>query len=351
MSFILNAVTSCPDFFVNQHDFIKVLTNNWPHQKKIIDSISIDLENQGKFLSLPLNYYSDLIDSGKRNIIWKAEAIKLQSENINKIQVQTPIDLDTIGLIVSATSSGISSPTLDGLMMNKFSFSNNTLRVPLFGLGDLAGLVGINRINDYLEANPEKAALLMVTELSSLHFHFRDDSEKSINNAIVYGDAAGAVLMLGNKHPLSGTSLVEIIATGSAFIKESEDASALCMLENGFVMNSKNEILDIVKKHLDKNLNSFLEKFKISTKDITFYILQPNGPKVLEAICETLNIGKDKIVISRKSMEARGNTSGASFIHVLEETLKTADLAPNSLGLMMSMGPGFCFEFSLIKKH
>jgi alkylresorcinol/alkylpyrone synthase len=351
MSFIITAVTSCPEQLVQQTEIKNLLSKIWPEKSSLIEQFTDSSTVESRHFTLPLNYYRDLKDMGKRNIIWKAEALRLQTENIKKLLEESKIDIADIGLIASATTTGLAVPSLEALIMNQFPFSPNTRRLPLFGLGCLAGVAGVNRVNDYLLGHPEKAAILMVTELCSLTFQLDDDSVGNIIGTSLFGDGSGAVLMVGKDHPLAAAINFEIISTESIFYPDTERVMGWDMIENGFQIMLSNEIPALVKKQVGKNIDEFLSKNKLTSSDINYFVVHPGDPKMLEALSETLNHQKDKFALSWDSLKTRGNTSAAAVLHVLEQTIDSADIAPNTLGLMMAFGPAFSLEISLIKKH
>ncbi|RPJ72328.1 MAG: type III polyketide synthase, partial [Alphaproteobacteria bacterium] len=322
----------------------------WPHKASFIDQFSDSTTVNTRYLSLPLNYYQDLHDSGKRNVIWKAEACRLQKINIQKLLDETKIDINDIGLIASATTTGIAVPGLDALMMNQFPFSVHTKRLPIFGLGCLAGVAGMNRVNDYLLGHPTKAALLMVTELCSLTFQLEDESIANLIGATLFGDGAGAVLMVGVDHPLSKSASFEIMTTESIFYPDTERLMGWDMIDSGFQLVLSNDIPLLVKNQVRQSVDEFLIKNEITINDIAYYIAHPGGPKVLEALCESIEIPKSKLSLSWESLSNYGNTSAASVINVLSQTIETSDIVPEKLGLMMAMGPAFSLELSLVRK-
>lgn len=350
MTYILNAITSYPEFRVNQDDVKKLLISKWPSKTKYIEKLSSSNCVEGRNLTLPLNYYQDLFGIGKKNIIWKAEAFKLQKENLKNLLETSGIDISDIAMIVSATSTGLMAPTLENLIINEFGFSPETIKIPLFGQGSSASIAGINLISEYLSTHPKKAAILMVTELSSLSFQINEDKESSMYNMISFGDGAGAVLMVGENHPLGNKKFFEIMGGISFLIPESEQVIKLDITDNGFEMRYSNDIPKLIKENLKEKINLFLGKFKITKEDISFYLVHPEEPAILETFAEALSCSNDKFALSWKSLSARGNIPGVSFLQVLEETISSADIAPGGFGLMISTGPGFCLEFSLVKK-
>jgi alkylresorcinol/alkylpyrone synthase len=350
MSFIINAVTAYPENQVHQHDVQLFLKSVWPDKSDFIEQFMESTSVKSRNLTLPLDHYQDLGDSGKRNRIWKDEALRLQNKNIKKILHDSEIDIKDIGLLVSASTTGIAVPSLEALLLNQFSFASTTKRLPIFGLGCLAGVAGINRVNDYLNGNPTQAAILMVTELCSLTYQFSDQRTANIIGTALFGDGAGAVLMVGNSHPLSKKASFEIIATESVFYPNTERLMGWDMVESGFQIVLSSEIPNLVREHVGKDIVSFLKKKSLTLHDISFYVAHPGGPKVLEALQDAIEISKDKLALSWESLYQHGNTSASSVINVLEQTILTADIAPGSLGLMMAMGPGFSLELGVVKK-
>ena len=350
MSFIIKAVTSCPEELVLQSDIKNHLQKNWKEKSSAIEELIDRSSVYSRHLSLPLNYYQDLHDFGKRNIIWKAEALRLQTNNIQKILTETEIDIADIGLLASATSTGVTVPSLEAMIMNKFPFSPNTIRLPLFGLGCLAGVSGINRVHDYLSTYTTSAAILMVTELCSLTFQLGDVGVANMMSTSLFGDASGAILMVGKDHPLVKLSHFEMMASESIFYSDTERTISWDMMESGFQISVSNDLPSLVKENLVKSIDHFLHKNKLTRSDINYYIAHPGGAEFLNILGETLNYDKDKFGLSWESLKTRGNTSGAGVLHVLEQTIASADIAPESLGIMLAMGPAFSLEMSLIKK-
>ncbi|MDO9180951.1 MAG: 3-oxoacyl-[acyl-carrier-protein] synthase III C-terminal domain-containing protein [Bacteriovorax sp.] len=357
MSFIVNATTSYPEHSINQVDFFNFISAKWASGASLVNELfntnpSINSKMiASRNFTLPLNYYPDLNEAGKRNIIWKAEACELQIKNLNKIFEETSVDIKDIGLIVSATSSGIMIPGLEVYMMNKFPFLPNTKRLPVFGLGALAGVAGINKINDYLIAYPDKAALLLVTELPSLSFEFNKEDLENLLRLCHFGDASGAVLMVGNDHPLAKNAPYEVLLAESIIYPETQALMGTSLNDTGLNSFVSKEVHNIFKTQLVTSVDNLLGENKISRNDISFYIVDVEEVFCLTSICDLLDIPKEKLALSWEGLSRYGNTASVTAIDILKQTIFTADIVPNQLGLMIALGPGMGLELSLIKKN
>ena len=350
MSHIVKMISSCPETRLSQSEIKDYLLKIWPKKKLEIEKCFSCSSVTSRYFSLPLNYYQDLHDVGKRNIIWKAEAMDLQSQNMQKLLDESGFNFEEIGMLASVTSTGISVPSIDALMMNKFSFSPNTIRLPIFGLGCAGGISGMNRITDFLLQHPEKAAILMATELCSLTFQFGDANSANMISTATFGDASALVLMAGKDHSSSKNAQYEIISSESIFYPDTEKVMGLEILENSFQIDVREEASLLIKSHLEKNIERFLAKKKLTRSDINYYFASPSGANFLQAVSDALDLSKDKFGLSWESLNDRGNTFSVGVLHVLEQAIASAEIMQGSLGLILSIGPAFCVELCLIKK-
>jgi len=350
MAYIVNAVCAYPENIVRQDEVRRILKRLWPDQGQAIHRFSESTAVASRHFSLPLKEYGKLGHVGERNTLWKKVALYLQRKNLQHLHDKTNFDFSEVGLVSSATTTGLAVPSLEALIMNHFPFSSTTKRMPLFGLGCLAGVAGMNRVNDYLQGHKDKSAILMVTELCSLTFQFKDCSIQNIIGSALFGDGSAAVLMVGENHPLAEKASFEIVQNESIFYNHTERIMGWDMVEHGFQIVLSNDIPDLVHTHVGRNIDEFLEKNYLSRSDVKFFIAHPGGPKVLEALTATLGRSKEDFRLSWESLKDRGNTSAASVVNVLEHSINRTDIKKGSYGLMMAMGPAFSLELSLVKK-
>ena len=68
-----------------------------------------------------------------------------------------PRDIDAL-FFVSVT--GVASPSVDARLVNRMGLSPNIKRVPMFGLGCVAGAAGLARAADYVRAFSDQIAVV-----------------------------------------------------------------------------------------------------------------------------------------------------------------------------------------------
>lgn len=350
MPYIHTVATQFPRHLTSQEEVLSVVTQLWPDKRIELEQFFNSSGVRQRSFVKPLGEYKDLGDFGKRNVEWKKNAVELQKNNIEKILTANKIRSEDLGLIASVNTTGLCVPSLEALLLNKCSLSSHIKRLPIFGLGCLGGVAGINRVNDYLLGHPNECALVLVTELCSLTFQFTDHSIANAVGTALFGDGTGAVLLLGDNHRLANHSPLEVLATKSHFYHDTENLMGWSMVENGFQIMLSPDIPKLVKENLGKNLQSFVHECGYELNDIDFFVAHPGGPKVLEAMMESLKIKKETIALSWDSLAEHGNVSAVSVIDVLKRTLEKNNIRKGCVGIMLAMGPAFALEMTMVKK-
>jgi alkylresorcinol/alkylpyrone synthase len=234
--------------------------------------------------------------------------------------------------------------------MNRLRLPAETKRVPIFGLGCVAGAAGIARCADYVRAYPEQVALLLSVELCSLTLQRGDLSIPNLIASGLFGDGAAAVVVAGDGVPPNGASWgPAVIASRSAFYPDTERVMGWEISEDGFKVVLSAEVPDMVVRHLRRDVDAFLRDQGLGLGDIASFVCHPGGPKVLEAMERALELPPDALELTWRSLREVGNLSSTSVLLVLERTMSERRPPAGSYGLLLAMGPGFCSELVLLR--
>jgi alkylresorcinol/alkylpyrone synthase len=236
--------------------------------------------------------------------------------------------------------------------------SPNIRRIPMFGLGCVAGAAGISRAADYVKAHPSQLAVLLSVELCSLTLQHEDLSVANLVSAGLFGDGAAAVIVAGEKCDLPGPQVAsgrlelagpKILGTRSVFYPETENMMGWAISEKGFRIVLSSEVPNLVRERLGGDVNAFLSEMGYARGDIGNWVLHTGGPKVLQATQAALGLEGGQLDASWDCLRKTGNLSSASVLVVLEEVMKRRRPEPGTLGLLAAMGPGFCSELVLLR--
>jgi alkylresorcinol/alkylpyrone synthase len=222
----------------------------------------------------------------------------------------------------------------------------NIKRVPIFGLGCVAGAAGISRAADYVLAYPKQVAAVLSVELCSLTLQQEDISIANIISSGLFGDGAAAVLVSGAERKDDGP---EILATRSVFYPNSEHVMGWDISEKGFRIVLSREVPEVVENHLAGDVDAFLEEQGLTRSDIESWVLHTGGPRVLEATATALDLPEGALAASWDCLRRNGNLSSASVLFVLEEVMMKRRPAAGTYSILAAMGPGFCSELVLLR--
>ncbi|MGK5093695.1 3-oxoacyl-[acyl-carrier-protein] synthase III C-terminal domain-containing protein [Deltaproteobacteria bacterium TL4] len=352
MPHILSVSHAFPEHYYSQHTLSEGLRKLWIKRDlnvDVFDRIQKNVQVQGRYLAYPLEDYYQFQNLQQSNQAWIKAALDLGQKTLASLFKKSSLSPQDISLFASTTVTGIAVPSLEARLMNVFPFNPHLKRLPLFGLGCLAGVAGISRVADYLKGNPGDAALLLSVELCSLTIQKDDLSIANIVSSGLFGDGAAGVLMVGEQHPLAAQSKAKIIAYQSVFFPDSEHVMGWDVMETGFKIVLSSGVPKFAEKELEPFVKKVLKKHQLTLKDIHHWVAHPGGPKVIKAMEKGLKLPSDALAITKKSLETLGNLSSSSVLIILEETIKQRHPKSGEYGVMLSMGPGFSAEMVLLQ--
>jgi alkylresorcinol/alkylpyrone synthase len=302
----------------------------------------------GRHLAMPAEDYTSLRTWGQANDIWIKVAQELGEQALCRALHHAGVDAQALGALFFTSVTGISSPSIDALLINRMGLPQNIRRVPIFGLGCVAGAAGIARCADYVRAYPSQAAALVSVELCSLTLQREDLSVANLISSGLFADGSAAVVVTGDDFsvPVPGPS---IVATRSVFYPETEEMMGWQVSEKGFRITLSPQVPVLIREHLGHDVDAFLADHGHRRSDIKSWVLHTGGPKVLEATADALELRNGQLDASWDCLRKVGNLSSASVLCVLEDVMKNRRPEPGSLGILAAMGPGFCSELVLLQ--
>lgn len=301
----------------------------------------------GRHLALPLEQYEQQITTwGAANDAWIEVAQEVGEAAIRDALDRAGMTTEEVDCLIFVSVTGVATPSIDARLMNRLRLKPGVRRLPIFGLGCVAGAAGISLAADYVKAYPDHVAILLSVELCSLTLQLQDLSIPNLISSGLFGDGAAAVVMVGEACEASGPS---VKATRAIFYSDTERVMGWDISEKGFQVVLSAEVPEVVRTHLRQDVDRFLEDQGLSRKHISSWVAHPGGPRVLEAMQEALDIPRQALELTWRSLERVGNLSSASVLLVLDETMADHRPEPGSLGLLLALGPGFCSELVLLE--
>jgi alkylresorcinol/alkylpyrone synthase len=309
-----------------------------------------------RHLALPLTAYAGLSGFGEANDAFIDVGLGLGERAVRQALDAAGLTALDVDLLMTTSVTGIAAPSLDALLVGRLGLRDDVKRIPIFGLGCVAGAAGIARLHDHLRGDPDGVAVLLSVELCSLTFQRGDPSTANLVGSALFGDGAAAVVMVGERRArtLAATSRASgraprVVATRSRFYPDTERVMGWDIGASGFRLVLAATVADVVDKYLRDDVEGFLGGHGLRIPDVDTWVAHPGGPKVIDAIIRSLSLRDDALDVTRRSLSAIGNLSSSSVLHVLQDTLAAGGGRPGTPGVLLALGPGFCAELVLLE--
>jgi alkylresorcinol/alkylpyrone synthase len=338
---VASVMVEFPPHQVGQQEALSGLTGFGGPQ---FDRFGASAGVQTRRLAIPLAQYGKLSGFTEANDIFIETALELGERALLSALDAAKVKPADVDMVFSTTVTGLAVPTLEARLATRVGMRPDVKRMPLFGLGCVAGAAGVARMNDYLLAYPDQVSVLLAIELCSLTLQRDDYSIANLVAASLFGDGVGAVVAKGSARATMGP---RVLATRSRIYPDTEDVMGWNIGTNGFQIKLSTEVANVAEKYLGEDVRNFLSDEGLTPADISTWVCHPGGPKVIEAVEHTLELPADALDYTRKSLRDNGNLSSVSVLDVLRANMADPP-PPGSFGLMLAMGPAFCSELVLL---
>lgn len=243
--------------------------------------------------------------------------------------------------IVVASTTGIRTPSLDAVLMQKLGMGLTSLRLPVFGLGCAGGVAGLARTADLFRATGGPY-LFIAVEVCSATFQKNDTSKSNLIGTSLFADGAGAVVLSDN-----GTG-PEVRQGHSTLFADTEDIMGWDVTDTGLKVRFSRDIPTFVRTQLPLVITQACQTWGVDQAELRTFVTHPGGQRVLEAYADAVGRPLEAFEIAFDVLQDHGNMSSASVLFVLAEMLRQNRLEPG-YALMSALGPGFSSEQLLLR--
>jgi alkylresorcinol/alkylpyrone synthase len=290
---------------------------------------------------VPIEWYERLHEWPERNQVYLESALDLLECATRRALERVGRQPDEIDAVVVVSTTGIATPSLDALLMERMNLRRTVQRLPIFGLGCAGGAIGLSRAAALARMNPDALVLFLVVELCALCFRRDDFSKSNIVATALFGDGAAAALISCTGEGAS------IIGGGEYTWPDSLDVMGWEVTAEGFKAIFSRDIPELVTTKLHDVAEGFLAGHSLTLRDVDAFVCHPGGAKVLDALESAFELEPGALRTARDVLRDYGNMSAATVMFVLERTI--ADSLPWKRALVSALGPGFTAGFTLLE--
>jgi alkylresorcinol/alkylpyrone synthase len=339
---LLAIATAVPPHLLDQDDVIRrvrALFEGAPALERLIP-VFVNTGIHRRYSCVPVDWYDHPHGWAERNRIYAASALDLIETTTKKLLDSTGLDKHAIDAVIAVSTSGIATPSLDAMLIERMGLRPDVRRLPIFGLGCAGGVIGLARAADQALAAPGETVLFVVAELCTLSFRRDDWSPSNIVATALFGDgAAGALLSTAGTGPV-------FVASGEHTWPDSLEIMGWEIADDGFSAIFSRDIPQLVATRLRGAVEQFLGRHGLALADIDRFVCHPGGAKVVTALEEAFGLRRGALAGAREILRGYGNMSAATVMYVLDQMLANAPRW--NLALLTALGPGFTAGFTVL---
>ena len=290
-----------------------------------------------RYSAVPIDWFDREQGWQERTQAYLDSAGALFVEAAGQALAKAGIAARDVDVVVTVSSTGIATPSLDARIGKRLGFRQSISRVPVFGLGCAGGVSGLSIAARLARGEPGAIVLVVAVELCTLAFRRDRGTKADVVAAALFGDgAAAAVLQVQS----GGGARARIGMASEHTWPATLDIMGWSVDPIGFGVVLSRALPKFVEERLAAPARRFARS--AAAADAPRFICHPGGAKVLAAIETALDLDDGTLAVERDILRDFGNMSAPTVLFVLERTLAAGF---SGSAILSALGPGFTASF------
>jgi alkylresorcinol/alkylpyrone synthase len=343
---LLSLATALPPHRISQVQAKEIGRELFSGRKALYDRLSGVFDNagiEGRNLVAPLDWYAGDHGWQSRNDLYLRASEALFEEAALKAIAAAGLEPSDIDGVVSVSTTGIATPSLEARVGPRIGFKAAVQRVPVFGLGCAGGVSGLATAARLAAADPGSRWLFVCVETCSISIRLDTDDPAALVATALFGDGAAAAVV-----STSGKGHAVITGAGERQWPETLGIMGWRVEDPGLAVVFDRAIPPFVTAELAAAVDAILMDMDMTRSDIDRLCSHPGGAKVITAIEDALDLDEGSLDLEREVLHDHGNMSAPTVLFVLQKLLARG--LPQRT-MMTAFGPGFtCSGLMLERK-
>jgi alkylresorcinol/alkylpyrone synthase len=341
---LISLATSVPPHILHQKDVESAAHTSFAHRYPEFERLAPVFANTGVIKRhgvMPIDWYLEPRGWPERTKVFLEGGEALFVDAARSAIERAGLTPDKIDTVVTVSSTGIATPSLEARAAGKVGFRPDITRVPVFGLGCGAGVSGLSIASKLAQASLGKNVLFVALELCTLAFRLDVLSKTNVVAVSLFGDgAAAAVLRAGDG------GAIQIEGCGDHLWPDTLDIMGWNVDPEGFGVILRRSVPSFVLENIKPAVSGILQGMNLSLQDIERFVCHPGGTKVIAALETALSLDQGSLDCERQILAEYGNMSSPTVLFILERVLASKK---SSRSLLTSLGPGFAASCVALK--
>ena len=333
---LLAIATASPPYKLDQEVVAAAAKGQFAHRFREFDRLFPIFRNAGiarRQAVKPMEWYVEPRTWPERTAAYVEGAVALFVEAAEKALAAaglSPADVDTI---VTISSTGIATPSLEARAMGRMGFRADVSRVPIFGLGCAGGVTGLSVAARLASAAPGSVVLLVCVELCTLAVRLDELTSANMVATALFGDGAAACVL-----STGAEGLARVDAAAEHTWADTLAIMGWSVDPQGFGVIFDRSIPAFAASNLRAGMGAMLGAMDLAMEDVDRFVCHPGGAKVVEAIETALALGQGALDVEREVLNDHGNMSAPTALFVLKRVLERGR---RGRLVLSALGPGF----------
>lgn len=331
---LLSIATAVPPNLLRQDDIVTESRALLQSRFSQFDRLAPAFQNAGintRHSVVPLDWFRQPHGWVDRTRAYAEGAAALFRDAAGLALDQAGLRADQVDIIVTVSSTGIVTPTLEALTARDMGFRADAMRVPVFGLGCAGGVSGLSIAADLAAARPGAVVLMVAVETCTVLFRLDRLAKADIIATALFGDGAAAVVLRAGH---AADDARPRIGRGRQHMwPDTLGIMGWTVEETGLGVVFDRSIPGFAEAELRTALDGLIPDHPVDR-----HVCHPGGAKVITALETTLSLPEGSLDVERRVLAQNGNMSAPTVLFVLEQVLRAGT---RGLLLAMALGPGF----------
>lgn len=333
---LLSLATAVPPHVIAQPQAKLRARDAFGGKKALFDRLSGVFDNAGiakRHIVTPPDWYMD--DHGwlDRNNLYLEASVQLFVDAATAAIEKAGLKPDEVDGIVTVSTTGIATPSLEARAARRVGFRDDIRRVPVFGLGCAGGVSGLSTASRLATAEPGSKWLMVTVETCSISIRLDSDDPAAVVATALFGDGAAAAVVAAGQH-----SIAHIRGSAEKLWPDTLRIMGWDVEDPGLAVVFDRAIPPFIEAELAGAVDGMLGKLGLGRGDIDRFCCHPGGAKVIGAIETALDLPQGELNLEREVLHDYGNMSAPTVFFVLERLIARG--LPSRV-MMTAFGPGF----------
>lgn len=342
---LVSLATAVPPHVLRQSDVAAAANKSFAGRYDDFERVARVFKSSGirqRHAVRPIDWYLTPVGWPERTSAYLDGACQLFVEAANRALDAAELDASEVDTIVTISSTGIATPSLEARVAGRLGFRPDVERVPIFGLGCAGGVSGFSIASRLACSRPGSIVLLVAVEVCTLAFRLDELTKANVVATALFGDGAAACVLRAYE---GGVAAVEM--SGQHTWPETLDIMGWKIDPQGFGVIFDRDIPPFTQQNIAPAIAGILARAGLAVEDVDRFTCHPGGSKVIAALELALSLEQGSLDHERAVLAEYGNMSAPTVLFVLERIMR--DGMP-SRTLLTAMGPGFTSSCVSLKR-